>query len=236
MHYSSVKNEKIKNLKKLNTKKYRDIEGKFLVEGKHLIMEAHKSGYLEEVFISEKEELKLNIPISSASNEVLKYISELETPTMLGICKKKQDKIKGNKILILDDIRDPGNLGTIIRSAVAFNVDTIIMGSECTDLYNSKVLRATEGLLFKINIVKENLTEIIPKLKKEGYFIYASTLSNQNNLEKKSKFAIIVGNEGMGIKKEILELADSFITIPMNEACESLNVAVATSILLYELR
>ena len=238
MVYTSINNEKIKNIKKLQTKKYRDLENKFFIESEHLVEEAYNSGVLDTLIISENSNFKLDINTITVSETVKKYISELESPKdVMGICIKKEGKIKGNRILILDGIQDPGNLGTIIRSSVAFNVDTIILSNDTVDLYNSKVVRASQGMLFKTNIVKGNLLEIIPSLKEQGYKVYATNVENGNDVKdiKNEKIAIVMGNEGSGVKKEIFDLSDKYIYIKMNENCESLNVAVATSIILYEL-
>ena len=156
----------------------------------------------------------------------------------MGVCEKKHDQIKGDHLLILDEIQDPGNLGTIIRSAVAFNIDTIILSKNTVDLYNEKVLRATQGLIFSINIVRADLPEAIIALKKQNFKIYATKVNGGKtlkNIEKPAKFAIIMGNEGNGVSNSLLELCDDYLYIPMNGKCESLNVGVATSIILYEL-
>ena len=150
--------------------------------------------------------------------------------------KKKQNQIKGNKILILDEIQDPGNLGTIIRTAVAFNIDTIILSKDTVDLYSPKVIRASQGMIFKINIVIADIIDAIKNLKEKNYEIIGTKVSSAKNLkslEKMNKFVIIMGNEGNGVKKEILDLCDKHIYIKMNQNCESLNVAVATSIILF---
>ena len=141
--------------------------------------------------------------------------------------------------MILEDIQDPGNLGTIIRSSVAFNVDTLVLSSNTVDLYNPKVIRATQGMIFKLNIIIENnLEELIKNLKQNNYTIYTTNVKNGNSLktiEKKDKLAIIMGNEGNGVSDKLNLLADEYLYIDMNKNCESLNVAVATSIILYEL-
>ncbi len=238
MIYKSTNNEYIKQIKKLNNKKYRDLYNKFIVEGEHLVLEAIKNNLIEEVLLLEGTINKYKTKTNYVSLNVLKYITELDNPSkIIGICKKKNDNIKGN-ILILDDIQDPGNLGTIIRSAVAFNIDTIILSKKCVDLYNSKVLRATQGMIFNINIVVKDLKEEIIKLKQNNYKILTTKVSGGkiiSNLEKLDKFAIIIGNEGQGVSKELQDLSDEFIYIKMNQKCESLNVGVATSIILYEL-
>lgn len=239
MFIESIKNEKIKNIKKLNTKKYREEKGLFLIEGEHLVLEASKNNILEEVLILDGYDILVNCKKTYVSGSVLKYISELDNfPKYIGICKKLEEKELGKKIVILDEIQDPGNLGTIIRSSVAFNIDTIILGKNCVDLYNSKVLRASQGMIFNINIIEKDLNKYIPYLKNNNYKIYGTKVNggkSLKNVEKSSKFAIIMGNEGTGVKEEILSMCDEYLYIDMNKKCESLNVGVATSIILYEL-
>ena len=240
MLYSSVNNEKIKNIKKLNTKKYRDETNLYLVEGEHLVKEAYENNVLEELILLENTNLNIDVKTSYVTKNVLNFISNLDTPNgILGICKKKENTLKGNKIVILEDIQDPGNLGTIIRSSVAFNVDTLVLSSNTVDLYNPKVIRATQGMLFKLNIIIENdLENLIKNLKQNNYTIYTTNVKNGNSLktiEKKDKVAIIMGNEGSGVSDKLNSLADKYLYIDMNKNCESLNVAVATSIILYEL-
>lgn len=240
MLYSSTKNEKIKNLRKLNQKKFRDESGLFLVEGEHLVLEAYKKGCLKELLLEENNTFLLDVPTSYMTKEVMKFISDLEaTPSVLGVCEKYSSlEPIGNRLLILDNIQDPGNLGTIIRSAVAFHIDTILLSNDTVDLYNSKVIRASQGMLFWANIQKVDIKQAILDLKKNGYQVYSTNVKNGKsikNVENLEKFAIIMGNEGAGVKEEIASLADEYLYIPMHKDCESLNVAVATSIILYEL-
>lgn len=240
MVYTSTENEKIKDIKKLNQKKYRDKTGLFLVEGEHLVLEAYKSGCLKELLIEEDTMFPLDVETSFVSHNILSYISELDTPpSMIGVCHKKatNDDI-GFKVLALDAIQDPGNLGTIIRSAVAFHVDTIILGKGTVDVYNSKVVRASQGMLFHVNIIELDLEKSLSKFKEDGYQIIGTKVTHGKSLkdiEKVEKFVIIMGNEGNGMSEEVAELCDSFIYIDMSDVCESLNVGVATSIILYEL-
>lgn len=237
MIYTSTSNHYVKHIKKLNQKKYRDTYNEFLIEGEHLVFEAYKKGILKELILEEGTDFKLDITTNYVSNNVLKYISELDNPSsIIGICNKLEEKEIGNKVLILDGVQDPGNLGTIIRSCVAFNIDTIILSKDTVDLYNSKVIRATQGMLFNINIISRDLISFIPSLK--DYKIYGTKVNggkSLKNVEKAEKFAIIMGNEGNGVKKEILDMCSDYIYIDMNSNCESLNVAIATSIILYEL-
>ncbi|MBE6139822.1 MAG: RNA methyltransferase [Firmicutes bacterium] len=239
MLYTSIENKKIKNIKKLYNKKYRDEFNEFLIEGEHLVKEAYEKGILKELILEEGTDFKLDVETSYVTSNVLKYISELSNPCkIMGICKKLEEQEIGNKIVILDGVQDPGNLGTIIRSCVAFNIDTIVLSHDCVDLYNSKVLRATQGMIFNINIIERDLIDFIPTLKGNNYKIYGTKVNGGKSLksvEKSEKFVIIMGNEGSGVKTEILDMCSDYIYIDMNKTCESLNVGVATSIILYEL-
>lgn len=240
MLYTNIKNSKIKEIKKLNQKKYRDKENLFIVEGKHLVLEAYKKHMIKELILEQNEIFPLDVPTIYVTNDIINYISELETPqNIMAICNKlTEEENIGNKVLMLDGIQDPGNLGTIIRSAVAFNIDTLVLSNDTVDLYNSKVIRASQGLIFHLNIIKRNLLDVILNLKEDNYKIIGTKVTHGNSLKtlaKSKKFAIIMGNEGNGISEEVEELCDEFIYIDMNESCESLNVGVATSIILYEL-
>ena len=240
MLITSIKNEHVKELVKLKDKKYRDETNTFLVETKHLVLEAHRAGLIKELILEQNEIFPLDAPITYVSKEVLKKISSLESPSkvMAVVNKRKDNNEIGEKILILDRIQDPGNLGTIIRSAVAFNIDTIVLSLDTVDLYNPKVIRSTQGMLFNINIITSDLNDVISFLKKEGYKIYSTNVVNGSNvkdIEIPLKYAIIMGNEGKGVKEELQLLSDENIYIGMNEKCESLNVGVAASIILYEL-
>ena len=231
MKIDSLSNTKVKNWNKLKEKKYRDETGLFLVEGDHLIKEALKKlMVVSTIGLNETYDYTVN-------PEILKKLSSQKSGTKeIAVVKKiEEKKIEGDKILILDNIQDPGNLGTIIRSAVAFNISTIILSDDCVDLYNDKVIRSSEGMIFNINIVRKKLIEIIPKIKENGYTVYATTVNGKGYFENDSKIALVIGNEGNGIKEDILNLCDKNITIKMNKECESLNAGVAASILMYEL-
>ena len=237
MLYSSIDNKKIKELKKLSLKKYRDLNNAFLVEGEHLVLEAKKAGYLRELLLEEGFDYELDIETNYISNSVMKYLSLLDTPTkMIGVCEKKESFISGNNILMLDDVQDPGNVGTIIRSAVAFNIDTIVLSNGCADVYSSKVIRASQGMIFKVNIVYDDLNKCVRSLKEKNFHIIGTKVDGGKELKKlakKDNFVLIMGNEGNGVKKELLNLCDEYVYIKMNKFCESLNVSIATSIILY---
>ena len=241
MIISSVDNQKIKDLKKLSERKYRDKENLFLVEGEHLVLEAFKSGSLRELILGEHETFSLDmVDTTYVTNKVMNELSSLTTPsTVIGVCSKLENNEElGNRIFLLDRIQDPGNLGTIIRSSVAFNIDTIVLGEGCVDLYNPKVLRATQGLIFHINIINENLSNFIPNLRNEGYKILGTKVTNGTSIkgfDTPLKFALVMGNEGAGMDLNTQELCDDFLYIDMNSDCESLNVSIACSIILYQL-
>lgn len=238
MIITSVNNEKIKEIKKLNEKKYRDLNNLFLVEGEHLVKEAYQNNYLKEIICIEDFNINIDVPITYTKENVLKSISSLENVNVIGICEKKNKNMIGNRIVVLDNIQDPGNLGTIIRSSVAFNVDTLIISKDSVDLYNPKVLRATQGMIFNLNIIVTDIKEKIKELKQNNYKIIGTDVNDGisvNTLEKNDKICIIMGNEGKGISTDVKSLCDKFIYIKMNKKCESLNVGVATSIILYEL-
>ncbi len=240
MLYSSTENEKIKKLKKLQIKKYRDQSKQFLIETPHLIIEAFKAGYLDLLIVLENEDFTLDVETITVTSKVMDYLSQLKTKNkVMGVCHYKEEKPIGKKVLMLENIQDPGNLGTIIRTSVAFNVDTLIISNDTVDIYNDKVIRASEGMLFKLNIIKTDLKEMIKKLKNNNYLIIGTDVKKGKEIKHfKSidNFAIIMGNEGKGLTEDTKKLCDEFIYIDMSLECESLNVAIATSIILYELR
>jgi TrmH family RNA methyltransferase len=240
MIITSLDNKKMKDLKKLNERKYRDEEQLFLVEGEHLVKEAYKSGLLAELIILEGTSFDLDVPTTYVSGNVMKQLTSLTTPTtVIGVCHKRETSSNlGNRIVMLDSIQDPGNLGTIIRSAIAFDVDTLVIGKGSVDLYNPKVLRATQGLIFHINIIEDDLLSLIPTLKKDNYQILGTSViggTELSNFAIPDKWTLIMGNEGHGMNQEITNLCDKFIYIKMNNVCESLNVSIACSIILYRL-
>lgn len=236
---SSLDNKKIKNYSKLLQKKYRDTDNLFIVEGEHLVKEAYQSKVLVEVIMCEGYDIDIDVPITYVTYEVIKKLSNTLNPQkIMGICKKIKKKEIGNKVLILDDIQDPGNLGTIIRSCVAFNIETIILSNNSVDLYNDKVIRASEGMIFKVNIIRDDIIKVINNLKDNNYVIYGTKVDGGENIDKvvvAPKYALVMGNEGAGVSTKVLELCDKYLYIPMNSNCESLNVGVATSIILYSL-
>ena len=239
MLITSLNNEHIKEILKLKEKKYRDLSNTFLVEGRHLVLEAHREKKIVELILEQDELFPLDTNTLYVSSSVMRKLSDLSTPSnVMAVVEKLDEKPIGEKILILDNIQDPGNLGTIIRSAVAFNFDTIVLSPKTVDLYNPKVVRSTQGMIFHTNIIIREPVSFINELKNEGYKIVGTKVTNGVDVRESktySHFALIIGNEGKGMSEELSKLCDEYLYIKMNDQCESLNAAVAASILMYEI-
>ena len=240
MLITSVHNDHIKELVRLKEKKYRDEAGMFLVETKHLVLEAYKAGLIKELILEANEIFPLDVPVTYVTNEILKKLSSMESPSkvMAVVYKRKEEETVGEKVLLLDRIQDPGNLGTIIRSAVAFHIDTIVCSPDTVDFYNPKVVRASQGMMFHVPIMVRKPEKLIQELKDQDYKIVGTKVTNGHDVREASiysHFVLVIGNEGQGISQNIDELCDEYLYIRMSEKCESLNASVATSILLYEI-
>lgn len=250
INITSTSNETIKYFISLNDKKTRMNAKRFIVEGYHLVNEASKTNLLEAIISTDEKELKKinNVRRYLVNDAIINKIATTKNPqNILGIVKMLDHNItnllpiiKGNKtkLIMLDDVNDPGNLGTIIRTAAGLGYDGIIMSPNTVDLYNEKVIRSTQGVMFKIPIIKANLQEVIKMLKKEKVFCIGTALTNAKDVKhitKKDKFAICLGNEAKGISKEVLDNMDENVKIAMNNDVESLNVSIAAGIIMYEM-
>lgn len=239
MIITSVNNSHIKEICKLKEKKYRDSTDTYLIEGDHLVKEGIKNNKVKEIIALEGYSINSIIPVTYVTDNVMKKITSLDSiPEVIGIAYKNKDIPYGSKILILEDLQDPGNLGTIIRSSLAFDIDTIVVSPKTVDLYNPKVIRSCQGMIFNINILVKELEPFITDLKKDNYQILGTNVNNGiniKNIKVNNKFVIIIGNEGNGMSKDLELLCDNNIYIKMNERVESLNAAVAASIILYEI-
>ena len=232
MIITSLDNPKIKYLSSLNKAKERKQEQKFIVEGKHLVDEAKKQNVLIEAYSIEEKEGYIQVVPS-----VMKKITNTNTlVSEIGLCKMLDKKELSNKLLLLDGVQDPGNMGALMRSAKAFGFDTIILGEGCVDIYNDKVIRSSQGAIFKLNFITSNIKDFISSHKE--YKIYGTNVVNGIPMEdvmKEGHLGIVLGNEGNGISKETLSVIEKNIYIPMEDT-ESLNVSVAGGILMYYLR
>lgn len=264
---TSLSNPHIKNIKALQNKSsLRKKEGLFVIEGLKMFVET-PCEIIKNVFVSEgllndlsnekgftgqlrKDALKKlkSVQYIKISNDILKSISDTVTPQgIFVICKsfdysidKIINKEKKQIFLVLDEIKDPGNMGTIIRTAEGAGVAAVIMNSKCVDIFNPKVTRATMGSIFRVPfIIEETLDETIKFLKRKGVVTYAAHLSGKEYFDEenfKESVAIFVGNEAKGLSDEVAKFADRYIKIPMEGQVESLNASVAAAILMYEAR
>ena len=232
MIITSLDNPKIKYLASLSKAKERKQEQKFIVEGKHLVDEALKQNVLIEAYSIEKKEGYIQV-----SPSVMKKISNTNTlVSEIGLCKMLDKKELSNKLLLLDGVQDPGNMGALMRSAKAFGFDTIVLGNGCVDIYNDKVIRSSQGAIFKLNFINAYLPDFIKSLKE--YSVYGTNVVHGislENVKKSQKMAIVLGNEGNGISKEVFDVIEKNIYIPMDDT-ESLNVSVAAGIIMYSLK
>ena len=232
MTITSMQNEKVKFWTSLKLKKNRDKYKCFLIEGDHLITEALKKDLVIETISI--DDTKANYLVTK---EIMTKISEQKSiSNKVAVVKYIPKKEITGNVIILDDIQDPGNLGTIIRSSIAFDFPNIIISKNSVDLYNPKVIRATEGMIFQTNVIRTDLKEAISSLKKDNYTIIGTDVTNGKTINSTtySKIAIIFGNEGNGVREEINKLSDYLVNIKMNKNVESLNVGIAASILMYE--
>ena len=241
MVITSVQNTKIKELSKLKEKKYRDIEKKYLIEGFHLIEMA--KDYLLEILTTDSKNIPSNIDLNKVnvtivSDEVIKKLAFTKTPQpIIGVCKYFDSNINYNETgILLDNLQDPGNIGTILRSALAFNINNIILSKDSVDIYNDKVIRASQGAIYKLNISYLNLLDAINNYKNKEIKVFGTSLHNGKELtsfNKVSKYALVLGNEGNGVSKELLDKADNNIFIEMEDKIDSLNVSIAGAIIMH---
>ena len=237
MLITSKDNNKIKHLRKLLDKKNSLNEGLFIIEGENLVEEAIKNNLLTELYILDGVKNRFNFDCYYVTEDVMKSISNLSsTSRIIGVSKFINKNNLGSRVVLLDDVQDPGNAGTIIRNAVAFNIETVVFSKKSVSPYNEKVLRSTGGMIYNINIVIEDLESVINELKEKGIKVYGTSLKSSISLEntpKNSEYAVVFGNEGNGISNNILNMCDKNIRIDMNDSCESLNVGVSSGIVLY---
>lgn len=244
----STKNGLIKERKKLHKRKYREQEGKYLLEGFHLVEEAIKYGAkIEEIFIDERGKKEWGNWIAEqmsttyfVSDEVMKQLSDLPTPQgMIAVVQKEAfaELTYQGKWLLLDNVQDPGNVGTMIRTADAAGFNGVLLGKGTADVYSTKVLRSMQGSQFHIPVIACDLLEVVPEFQKNQVPVYGTELNVDavqfNQVEKTTNVALVLGNEGQGVASELLQMTDKNLYIPIHGKAESLNVGVAAGILMY---
>ena len=261
---TSKTNSTIVKIGKLSNKKYRNEEKLFICDGKKLLLEAIEFGsnikYIvlkndvaidPELIIKMKKCAENGTNILCVTEQVFSKLTEENAPQgIIAVCEYLRDLhfystiVKNinsdEKIIMLESVRDPGNIGTIIRNAAAFGVDRLVLSSDCADIYSQKVIRAAMGAIFKVKIdIVDDFVGTIKSLKKCGKRVLSATLGKNSlilgKIELSSQDVIVVGNEGHGISDEVIEASDETIFIPMCENTESLNAAIASSIFMWEL-
>ena len=237
---TSTQNNLVKFAIKLQNPKFRKTEQLILLDGEKTIQGIIENEMEFEYFFAKEDYNIKNAKIKNyiqVTDEILKKISTTKTPTnAVGIIKEPQIEKnifkKLNKIALIDGIKDPGNLGTIIRSAVAFSIDGIILFNDCVDLYNSKTIRATAQNMFKIPIIRTSDINFINSLKSDRKLIstVVTTKNELFNYKFDEKFIIAFGSEADGISEEILKISDEKVTLKMDNEVESINLGVCASI------
>ena len=256
-----VTNKQLKRIKDLfKEKKSRYAESAFILEGYKVIMDALNKGYVFDVilvsdkFLSEDEQRlyvegleKKGILVLQTVSDKLKGVSQLKNPEgILGVVQMKKEKTidkfllrnKSSLMVLCDNIQDPGNLGTIVRTSLAFSVNSIFLYGDNVDVYNPKVIRATSGAILDMNFYMGGI-DGVNKIRRKGFCVVSSIIDkekskNIDKLKLPKNRVIVFGNEGKGISKSILSVTDFFYYIPINRKIESLNVSVAAGISLYE--
>lgn len=242
---TSAQNEYIKKLSKLNSKKYREESGLFLAEGEHLCeMVCASSCEVESIIMTEeyyvKNPDKFSGEIILVPESIMAKIADAKTPQgVLAVVKMfvGSKNITGGRYIYCDNLQDPGNVGTVIRTADAFSFSGVILSCGCADVYSPKVIRSSQGSVFNIEIVTDKDIDFLEKAK-ENFSLTSTALYGESVTVKEMKVSknhiFVIGNEGSGVSEEILNLSDEIAYIPMTGKAESLNAAVAASILMYE--
>ena len=250
---SSKDNSLVKHIKRLKEKKYRDEYGEYVIEGIKLIKEAvQENADIKHIVVcdgcdnSEMIESHLKYEMARLDfvyvpENIFKMISDVESPqgvlAVIGKPNKEEMSFDEDIILALDDIQDPGNLGTILRTADSVGLKQILVSKGTADSYNPKVVRSTMGAIFRVKVIEcDSLKETLKDLQKREYKVMCTSLKTKKNIYQVDykKKIIVIGNEANGVSKDILNLADEKVIIPMLGKTESLNASVATGVILYE--
>ncbi|GLY10177.1 TrmH family RNA methyltransferase [Pseudobacillus badius] len=244
----SMKNPQVKQWKKLLTKKEREKTGQYLIEGFHLVETAlNYKEQIIELMVSEEAILPPHwnvddLDMTMVTPEIAKTLSDTEAGQgVFAICRKQElaDILGGRTYLLVDTVQDPGNMGTMIRTADAAGLDGVILGTGCADPYNPKVLRSAQGSHFHLPIIQMPLLRAIEQLREKKVPVFGTSLQGASDYREVSimdSFALVVGNEGGGVDKALLDRTDRNVYIPIYGQSESLNVAVAAGILLYHFK
>lgn len=241
----SVNNKIIKYTNSLKIKKFRKEEGLFIAEGERLVLDGIEKREPEYIIVSEMF-YKKDFPYKTyvVTDEVFKKLSETVTPQgVLAVFKTEEKDLKEISLentVVLNRLQDPGNLGTILRTAKATGFNNILLDGECVDLYNSKTIRSSMSAIFDLNIYfSKDIKEDIKFLKSKGFSIAGTILSQDSTNLYQTSFgnptAFVIGNEGSGISQDLIDICDKKVIIPMEAGIESLNASIAGSVVMYEI-
>lgn len=244
IYISSMQNERVKDWKKLQTSKGRKKSNRYLVETWHLVQEAQKAGKLIECMLTkdayDKHASDITVSISVISTEIANVLAQTVTTTgIFGVVNSHFETapITNGQWLLLDNVQDPGNMGTIIRTADAAGFNGVIIGDGSVDVFNDKTVRAMQGSQFHLKLYKGYLVDYIEKMKANGIVVYGSELNDNAatifELPYAQNVALVMGNEGNGISKDVLQSCTQSVYIPILGQAESLNVAIAASVMMY---
>ncbi|NMO95591.1 TrmH family RNA methyltransferase [Paenibacillus lemnae] len=255
MEILSLQNARVKSWVQLQEKKHREKQSKYLVEGIHLVQEALLAGADVEVVAYDRDQgipaelrnlpdLGRKVEWIGVTEAIIAKISDASTPQpVLGIVRKEQgpwDKLlqnAGRPVIVLDGVQDPGNVGTIIRSADASGAAGVVLGKGCADLYNPKTVRSTMGSLFHLPVIEGDLEELLPQAKERGARLVTTSLEGKAaafHYDYTGSCWIVIGSEGRGVSPEVTAMVNDAVIIPMPGRAESLNAAMAATILLFE--
>ena len=242
---SSLKNPKVLSWKTLKDKKGRDSQNAFLVEGVRMVQEALSSAFEVQALLLREDyqpeyRLPAEIPSYVLSAHVFQSVCDTKTPQGIAAVLTRQTReADGPRLLALDGVQDPGNVGTIIRTADAAGFTGVLFSPECADLFSPKVLRATMGSVFRLGFsFPASLPDALEQLKKDGYSVLSSQLDGSPFYDRKdvsSSFVLVIGNEGNGVSDAVKAAATHHLCLPMQGGAESLNAAVAAGIMMYDL-
>lgn len=244
-YLSSLKNPKVQTWKSLKDRKGRKESGCFLVEGRKMVEEAAASRFQVEAILADAERvqdftLPEGIPVYTMPEHVLAAVCDTKTPQGIAAVVRIANSTElGGKLVVMDGVQDPGNVGTIIRTADAAGMEGVLLSSQCADIFSPKVLRATMGSIFRMGmVVTDDLPGELEKLKAKGSSVISSQLDGEPFYERSpvgERFCLVIGSEGNGVTPEVQAVATHRVKLPMRGGAESLNAAVAAGIMMYEL-
>ena len=244
-HITSLKNPKVTTWRSLKDRKGRRETGCFLVEGRKMVEEALVSAFpVEAVLVDDARlgefSLPVSIPAYSMPAHVLAAVCDTKTPQgIAAVVRMAEVQLHGPRLVALDGVQDPGNVGTIIRTADAAGFDGVILSAQCADVFSPKVLRATMGSVFRMGIrVTDDLPALLAEMVRSGASVLSSQLDGEPFYRRRplnDRFVLVIGSEGNGVTNEVKAVATHRVKLPMRGGAESLNAAVAAGIMMYEL-